>query len=187
MHQFKRNTGLIFKTFLYQLVMSLFGFMMYSSTYKIPFLMVVGQATITIFFLFIMAHQMYQQGAKNCEYDWAHQLTSSPFLGLLFSFLAFLPAILLSGYTLLTPPFAASGTPSAGYAPFLINKTFLQGMYIGIVQYLYPTSATNSAEVLASANNAQCLIHLVSCIPGILSCTIGYFFGYRNFKKEKNH
>lgn len=187
MHQLKRNTGLIFKTFLYQVVMSLFGFMMYSSTYKIPFLMVIGQATVTLFFLFIMAHQTYQSGAKACEFDWAHDLSSSPLFGLIFSLLAFLPTILLSTYTLIYPPFATTGTPSTGYAPFLINKTFLQGMYIGIVQFLHPTSASASPDALAHANNAQCFVHLLSCIPGIISCTFGYFVGYCNFKKEKNH
>ena len=175
MHQLKRNLGLVLKTFLYQIVMSLFGFMMYSAIYKIPFLAVIGQVIITAFFLYIMFHQMYQQGAKACEYDWAHKLTSSPALGFLFALVAFLPAIIL----------ALDGTPTSSYAPFLINKTFLQGMYIGIVQFLFPTSATAGAPAIAAAGNAQCFAHLISCIPGLLSCGIGYAIGYLHFKRNK--
>lgn len=185
MHQLKRNSVLILKTFLYQVVMSLFGFMMYSAIYKIPFLAVIGQGIITVFFLYIMFHQMYQQGAKACEYDWAHKLTSSPALGILFAFVAFLPAIILSAGTVISAPFALDGTPTASYAPFLINKTFLQGMYIGIVQFLFPTSATAGAPAIAAASNAQCFAHLISCIPGLLSCGIGYAIGYLHFKRNK--
>ena len=183
MHQIKRNVGLVFKTFLYQIVMSLFGFMMYSSTYKIPFIMTVGQITITVFFIYIMFHQTYQQGAKNCEYDHAHDLTSSPFLGFLFSFIAFIPALLLSAYTSFFPPFAGEVMQSS-YPAFLINKVFLQGMHVGILQWIFPTG---SADLLQSANamNSQCIAHLICCIPGILAAGAGYWVGYASFKREK--
>ena len=59
MNVFSRNAGLMLKTFLYQVVMSLFGFMMYGATYKIPFLLIVGQATIVLFFFYILTTQMY--------------------------------------------------------------------------------------------------------------------------------
>lgn len=189
MHQFKRNGGLIFKTFLYQVVMSLFGFMMYSSTYKIPLIMTVGQITITIFYLYIMFHQMYQQGAKNCEYDWAHSLSSSPAFGFLFCLIAFLPTILLSAYTCIFPPYASEAMQSS-YPAFLINKVFLQGMHVGFFQWLFPTSSAASVDAAATAANAvsmnaQCFAHLFGCIPGIIACGLGYFFGYEGFKKDK--
>jgi hypothetical protein len=58
-------------------------------------------------------------------------------------------------------------------------------MYVGFVQMIYPTSAKDAVEVLAQAGNAQCLAHLISCIPGILACGLGYLFGHKQFSKDK--
>ena len=190
MYQFQRNAGLVVKTFLYQIVMSLFGIMMYSVTHKNPFLFYLGQGTVILFFLYIMSSQMYQYGAKSCEYDWAHKCTSSPLFGFVFALLAFLPTILSSAWTLITPPFDANGVANAaGYVPFLLNKTFLQGMYIGISQSLYPTVAGGTSEALAAANgmalNSQCLIYLICAIPGILFSGTFYWIGYAGFRKNK--
>lgn len=187
---FSRNYGLILKTFLYQIVMSLFGIMMYLATKSNPLLLIAGQASLIIFFLYIMSTQMYQGGYKAMEYDKGHGTVSSPAMGFLFAFLAFLPTILLSFWTVITPPFDAAGTANAGgYIPFLLNKNFLQGMYIGIVQTLVPTSAGGSSEALAAANaaamNRQCLVYLAGAIPGILASGIGYLVGHLSFSKEK--
>ncbi len=190
MHQFQRNTGLMVKTFLYQIVMSLFGIMMYSVTHKNPFLFYLGQGTVILFFLYIMSSQMYQYGAKSCEYDWAHKCSSSPLLGFVFALIAFLPTLLASAWTLITPPFDLQGVAvPSGYVPFLLNKTFLQGMYIGISQTLYPTVAGGTSQALAAANgvalNSQCLIHLLSSLPGVLFSGVFYWIGYNGFRKNK--
>lgn len=187
---FTRNTGLMLKTFLYQVVMSLFGFMMYGATYKIPLLLVIGQATVIIFFFYIMSSQMYQSGAKQCEYDHGHETNSSPYAGFLFAVIAFLPTILLAILSVLVPPFAEGGASNtAGYISYLCNHTFLQGMYVGITQTIYPTAAGGASEALAAANavaiNARCVIHLFGAIPGILAGGIGYLIGYLNFKRDK--
>lgn len=186
MNLFSRNSGLIVKTFLYQLVMSLFGFMMYSGTYRIPFLFYVGQITVVLFFFYIMSSQMYQGGAKMCEYDRGHDSTSSPFAGFLFAVIAFLPTIILSVISLISPPFATPETTNTlGYVSYTVNHSFQQGMYMGITQLIYPTSAEASKEVLASAINSRCLLHLLGALPGILASGIGYYLGYQNFKKDK--
>lgn len=190
MNLFSRNTGLMIKTLLYQVVMSLFGFMMYGATYKIPFLLLIGQATVILFFFYIMSSQMYQSGAKMCEFDRSHETSSSPAAGFLFALIAFLPTILLAVVSVINPPFAASGdTNTVGYLSYLGNHTFLQGMYVAITQTLYPTSAGGASEALAAANaaaiNSRCLIHLVGAVPGILAGGIGYLLGYLNFKKDK--
>lgn len=187
---FTRNAGLMLKTFLYQIVMSLFGFMMYGATYKIPLLLIIGQATVILFFFYIMFSQTYQSGAKTCEYDHGHNTTSPIAAGFLFAAIAFLPTILLAIFSVIQPPFAESGaTNSVGYISYLCNHTFLQGMYVGITQTLYPTSAGGANEALAAANaaaiNSRCIIHLFGAIPGILASGIGYLIGYMNFKKDK--
>jgi len=187
---FSRNLGLTLKTFLYQIVMSLFGIMMYLATKSNTLLLVAGQASVIIFFLYIMSTQMYQSGYKMCEYDRGHGSTSSPAFGFLFAFLAFLPTILLSAWTLICPPFDGAGAINAGgYVPFLLNKNFLQGMYIGIVQTLFPTTAGGTSEALAAVNgaamNRQCLFYLAGAIPGILASGTGYLIGYLHFSKDK--
>lgn len=190
MNLFSRNAGLILKTFLYQVVMSLFGFMMYGATYKIPFLLIVGQATIFLFFFYILTSQMYRGGAKMCEFDIAHGQATSPAAGFLFALIAFLPTIILAVISICIPPFSDAGaTNTAGYLSYLGNHTFLQGMYVGITQYLFPTAAGGASEALNQANmtaiNSRCLIHLFGAIPGILASGIAYTIGYTGFKKEK--
>lgn len=187
---FSRNASLILKTFLYQIVMSLFGFMMYSSTYKIPLLLVVGQLTVVLFYYYILSSQMVQGGHKMCEYDMAHGTSSSPLFGFVFALIAFLPTIILAVVSVVSPPYLANGaTNTAGYLSYLGNHTFLQGMYVGITQWIYPTSAGTSAEALATLNaqavNARCFIHLFGAVPGILISGGSYLFGYLNFKKGK--
>ena len=190
MNVFSRNAGLTLKTFLYQVVMSLFGFMMYGATYKIPFLLVVGQATIVLFFFYILTTQMYQGGAKMCEYDMAHKGKSSAWAGFCFALIAFSPTILLAVISTLSPPFSPDGaTNSAGYISYLGNHTFLQGMYVGIVQYLFPTSSGGAGEALNQANmasvNSRCYFHLFGALPGILASGVAYLLGYKGFQKEK--
>jgi hypothetical protein len=186
---FSRNYGLIVKTFLYQIVMSLFGFMMYGATYKVPFLLILGQVTVVLFFFYIMASQMYQGGAKMCEYDISHAHTSSPYAGFLLALIAFLPTFLLAAVSLAIPPYAAGGeTNTAGYLSYLCNHTFLQGMYVGITQEIFPTAAGGADTALMQANmaaiNSRCILHLFGAIPGFLIGGIGYLIGYKRFLKS---
>ncbi len=190
MNLFRRNSGLMLKTFLYQVVMSLFGFMMYSSTYRIPFLLVIGQITVIIFFFYIMGSQTFQAGAKSCEYDIGHNTSSSPFAGFLFALISFSPTIILAIISIICPPFIQSDVPNtAGYLSYTCNHVFLQGMYVGITQTLFPTAAGGAADALAAANaaaiNSRCLIHLFGAIPALLASGIGYWIGYRGFSKSK--
>jgi len=192
MISFSRNSGLMVKTFLYQVVMSLFGVMMYGATYKIPFLLVIGQATVVLFYYYIMSSQMYKSGAKMCEYDRGHDSATSPAAGFLFALIAYLPTVLLALVSVLVPPFAQDGaTNTAGYLSYLGNHTFLQGMYIGITQTIYPTMAGGASETLAAANaaaiNSRCIIHLIGAFPGIIACGVGYLLGYQNFKRDKKN
>lgn len=163
--------------------------MMYGATYKIPILLLVGQGTVILFFFYIMASQMYQGGAKMCEYDISHSHSSSPFAGFLFAFLAFLPTLLLAVLSLAVPPYAEGGnTNTAGYLSYLCNHTFLQGMYVGITQKIFPTAAGGADEALMLANaaaiNSRCLLHLVGAIPGFLIGGLSYLVGYKRFSKN---
>ena len=177
---FSRNIGLILKTFLYQIVMSIFGFMIYGATYKNTILLIVGQVTVALFFFYIMVTQMFEKGSKNCEYDRCHGESSSMAAGFLFALIAFLPTIILSVISLIAPPFAADGNilNGGGYVAYLMNKSFLQGMYSGIHQILVPP--VQGTDVL----NGQCLWFLVGAIPGWLICGVSYLIGYRQFKKN---
>jgi hypothetical protein len=190
MNQFSRNSALIFKTFLYQIVMSFFGIMMYTATSFNPLLLGLGQVMVIAFFLYIMSSQSYQMGFKSCEFDRAHNTSTSPYLGFLLAALAFLPTICRSLWTLVFPPFAYSGEAQGiGYVPFLLNKTFLQGMYVTAGQWIFPTEAGGSSEALAIANglalNKQCWIHLIGALPGLVATGISFLIGHKRFSNEK--
>ncbi len=181
MNLFSRNLSLIFKTFLYQIVMSIFGLMMYGATSRIRILLIVGSICVIAFFIYIMFSQMYQQGSKNCEYDIAHQTSSPLFVGFVFALIAFLPTIIASTVSIFMPPFAPDGNvlSEAGYIFYLINKTFLQGMYTSLHNAIVPTVAHTDAL------NAQPMLHLISAIPGIIVCGVAYLVGYLRFRSEK--
>jgi len=190
MNLFSRNMGLTLKTFLYQIVMSLFGFMMYGATYKIPFLLVIGQITVVLFYFYILTTQMYQGGAKASEFDLSHKEKSPALAGFLFALIAFLPTFILAVISVYSQPFTTEGvTNTAGYLSYLGNHTFLQGMYVGITQHLFPTASGGANDALNFANmasiNARCFFHLFGGVPGILASGIAYFIGYRSFRKEK--
>jgi len=181
---------MIFKTFLYQVVMSFFGIMMYTATNSNTLLLVVGQVFVILFFWYIMSSQMYQAGYKTKEYDHAHGTSSSPFLGFFLSFIAFLPTVLMSAWVLIFPPFDSIGQAQGiGYIPFLLNKTFLQGMHISLAQWIYPTSAgglaTSVAIENAAALNSQGIFYLLGSIPGFLASGIGYLVGCLRFQNGK--
>jgi len=182
-----KNKGLMLKTFLYQIVMSFFGIMMFTATSQNQFLLILGQALVILFYYYILFSQSSQYGWKTCERDCAHCTTSSPFFGFFPAIISFLPAILLSLISFLNPPYAADGTAIFA-SPFIINKTFLQGMYIGIAQQLYPTTtivAQTSASENAAALNSQTFLYLFSSIPGILLTGAGYLTGYLRFAAKK--
>ncbi len=190
MNLFSRNAGLILKTFLYQIVMSLFGFMMYGATYKIPFLLVIGQATVILFYFYILITQMYQGGAKASEFDLSHKKNSSALAGFLFALIAFLPTFILAMISVSSQPYTSEGiTNTAGYLSYLGNHTFLQGMYVGITQHIFPTVSGGANDALNFANmasiNARCFLHLFGAIPGILASGLSYLVGYKSFRKEK--
>lgn len=181
MNLFSKNIPLILKTFLYQIVISILGMMMYTAVSRNTALMIIGQISVLLFFFYIMWSQMYQQGAKNAEFSLSHQTPSSPFAGILFALIAFLPTILASLWTIISPPFAPNGEvlSAAGHIPYLLNKCFLMGMYSGIHQTLVPTVQGTDAL------NAQCILHLLSAIPGILVCSVGYAVGHIRFLSNK--
>ena len=111
-------------------------------------------------------------------------------MGFCFALIAFSPTILLAVISTLSPPFSPDGAAnSAGYLSYLGNHTFLQGMYVGITQHFFPTSAGDAGEALNRANmasvNARCYFHLFGAIPGILASGVAYFLGHRGFHKEK--
>ncbi len=163
--------------------------MMYGATYKIPFLLIVGQATVILFFFYIMSSQMYQGGAKMCEYDISHSQKSSPLAGFLLVLIAFLPTFLLAAISLLIPPYTATGdTQTAGYLSYLCNHTFLQGMYVGITQEIFPTSAGGADPALMAKNivaiNSRCILHAFGALPGFLIGGFSYLIGYKRFLKS---
>lgn len=182
MKSIKNHAGLILKTLLYQIVMSLFGMMMYGATSRIRVLSVIGLLAVVLFYFYILISQMYQNGFKTYEKDHSHGEKSSATAGFLFAFIAFLPTILLSLWSTMIPPFLSDGTPvSYSYIPFLINKSFLQGMYILLVQMFFPTGADTAGAVNAIMLNSQSIMYLILAVPGILLCGLGYLLGYRQF------
>ena len=187
MSHIARNRGLILKTFLYQVVMSFFGVMMYLATYRNAALFVIGQTAVILFSFYIFFSQSMQAGSKECEYGFAHkEEKSSPWFGLLPVFLGFLPMIVLSLWNVFLPPYQASGEPGSIFAfgPFELNKVLQQGVFEGIYQVLFPTVSGDSgvAAENAAALNAQARVFPFAFLPGWIAGSAGFAFGWFRFR-----
>ncbi len=186
----KRGRDLIWKTFLYQIVMSFFGVMMYSVTYQNTVLFILGQVAVLGFYGFILVSQTMQKAGRIAEYDHRNAVTTSPLSGFWLSALGFVPTFVLSAITFFLPPFTADGgSNSFALSVFQINKTFQQGMYVGIYQRIFPPAdaslyaASEVGAANAAALNSQTSIMPLAVIPGILLCGFAYLYGYKHFMK----
>lgn len=171
-----RSRGLILKTFLYQLVMSFFGIMMNTATYRNTALLVIGQVMVILFYLYIFFSQSMKAGSKECEYGMGHGVRTCPWAGTLPIFLGFVPMIALSVVSASLPPFTAEGEMSASYLPYVFNNLLQQGVYRGIYQMLYP-----AGDNAGQAANAQALLFPFAFLPGYLAGVSGYALGWYRF------
>ena len=190
MSSWKRGRDLIWKTFLYQIVMSFFGVMMYSVTYQNTVLFILGQIAVLAFYGFILVSQTMQKAGRIAEYDHRNHLKTSPLMGFALCGLGFVPTLFLSLINLIWRPFTETGAANSfALAVFQINKTFQQGMYVGLYQRIFPpvdTSLYAASEVgaaNAAALNAQAGLMPLAVIPGILLCGFAYVYGYKHFLK----
>ncbi|MBQ3865552.1 MAG: hypothetical protein II776_01525 [Clostridia bacterium] len=182
-----RGKGLIFKTFLYQVVMSFFGIMMYTATFRNTALMVIGTVMVIAFYLFIFFRQSMQAGSKECEYGIAHRSNTSPWSGCLLVLLGFLPMIALSVWSVFQPPYLADGSSGAAIVPFTVNKVLQQGVYQGVYQMLWPTVSGDAGvgPANAAALNHQALLFPFAFLPGWIAGSAGYAVGWNRFKMDK--
>ena len=178
-----RSVPLIIKTFLYQLVMSFFGIMMFTATSRNTALMVIGQILVIGFYLYIFFSQSMQAGSKECEYGIGHETKTTPWMGLIPILLGFVPMILLSVWGAIQPPFAPDGSQSASYVPYLLNNLLQQGVYSGNYAHLFP--AGDTAEQAAQAINARALLFTAAFLPGWIAGSLGYIYGWRRFTGSK--
>ncbi len=179
MAQTARSRSLILKTFLYQLVMSFFGIMMYTATQSNTALIVIGQVMVIAFYLYIFFSQSMQAGSKECEYALGHKIKSSPWIGALPILAGFIPMIVLSLWGAVQPPCRADGSYSASYAPYLLNNLLQQGVYQGIYSWLCPVKEAASESI-----NARALLFPAAFLPGWIAGTLGYAFGWYRFKSD---
>ncbi len=186
MNFWKRSADYIGKTFLYQIVMSFFGIMMYEATQFNLVLYIIGTLCVLAFYAYILISQSLQKGAKMAEFDHRNKVDSSPFAGFFLSFAAFLPTIVLSAVSCIAPPYYADGS-GRNVVPYILNRCFLQGMHLGVLQKLFPTTAEGAAAEVAAANaaaaNSQAPYLLLLALPWILLCGLSYLYGYKRFCK----
>jgi len=201
MSVWKRGRDLVWKTFLYQLVMSFFGIMMFGSTSWNAVLSIIGMIASLAFYAYILLSQAAKKGARMAEYDHRNQSPTSPFHGFWLSSLGFLPMAVMSLINKIFPPFEHPFS----YSVFQINRTFQHGMYLSIYDRIFPTAAaeganhesyasflssiaafsqkTDAAAANAAALDAQAGIMIYFILPGILLSGLAYLWGYKNFTK----
>ena len=175
-----RNRGLALKTFLYQLVMSFFGTMMFTATSRNQALLVIGQVMVIAFSLYIFFYQSMQAGSKECEFGIGHGVKTCAWAGILPVFLGFVPMILLSVWGALVPPVNADGGASSSYVPYVINNLLQQGVYQGIYSMAYPIAEGD----LGQATNARALLFPFAFLPGFMAGSAGFAFGWFRFRKD---
>ena len=162
----------IFKMFLYQIAIALFGIALFSPTIKdgLETLNLVTSIFAIIFYLFLIYVLTWEIGAKDRVSVDAKKKTYRPHTGLLLSLIANIPNLLLAFvnmiFTLVNP-----------LASFRVIPTLLHGMYWGVIRNI---TLPIGGEYLALQQIWVTFYLLV--IPAMLTCWLAYFMGFKNIR-----
>lgn len=178
---FQKFKGMAIKTFLYQIVMSFLGFMLFSALSANPFLKILAIIISISFYWYILFSQTSEIGQKISESDIAHKTNTPLWSGFIAAAVSFIPTAIMSIISIISLP----SQNGIGYISFLLNKLLLQGMYIGIAQKIYPTDQQMSAIQNAASLDKQSYLFLIFIIPGILVCGSAFIYGYKKFSQKK--
>lgn len=168
---FKKNLNIILKTLGFNIVLSIFGTMMYMATLNSgKALTFIGTAIMFCCYCYLMYEPLWNLGGKDGV---ANPKRGFPLKGLSIAAIAFSPALICLIICLFIAPtdIQIDGV-TVGYnwtwPLFQIAKLLFGGIYYSLANFFFEKQWS-----------AQVLFLLITNLPGIIACTLGYCLGHR--------
>ncbi len=167
---FNRYSYNIFKMFLFQFAISIFGFALAMTTTAAggDVLTSVVSVFSIIFYLFLIYTMTWEIGAKDKISVEAGKLPYNPYTGLLMSLIANIPNFILALIQTFANVFDGGDTVN-----FVVRviAMFFEGMYWGLMLVI---------KVGDTPLNALWWPYFIITVPALLTSWIAYYFGYKN-------
>ncbi len=184
---FEDGIDTIVKMVVTQLGMTMFGIMVTMAAKIVPqqaetnrnILTLIASLAAIVFYIFLLYVHIWEKGARDKIKIDGGRLEQCKLKGLYISLVANSLNILLGLIMIATYYFCdfVNNTPSIPYQLYGTANDFariIQGMYIGVLNYLFP-NATSTPPVM----------FLVITLPALAISTLGYYLGSENRKITK--
>ncbi len=166
----------IIKMFVNQFAISIFGAVLAMATASAnnDTLSVIVSIFATLFYLFLIYSMTWEIGAKDKISVDVGKKEYRPLTGLYMSLFANIPNFLIAIVYLIAYPSMTTATWAGNMAGISrIASIIIQGMYLGL---------TTSITIMGEQLNRMWWTYLVVIIPSLLTCTLAYYLGHKNFR-----
>lgn len=180
---FERYSYTVFKLFLNQFAIGIFGAVITLALSKIggkdealsDTVMIIASVLATVFYLFLTYTTIWPVGGKDRISADVGKLSTMPMRGVLLSLIANIPGLIIATLYVISEFAGQTGMKLA----MRVATLFLNGMYYGILAGA-PAGAADAAKLL----NYWWMYFLV-ILPAIIVTGVGYYLGTRNFHLTK--
>lgn len=157
----------VVKMFVNQFAIAIFGIALFVATFKdLDTLCLIASAFSVVFYLFLIYMVVWEIGAKDRISVDVGKKVKHVHLGLLLSFIANIPNLILAVICVFLPNLRAI-------------PTLLQGMYWGLIRKIsLPLGA--GGEFIPISDFWP--TYFIIIVPALLTCWLAYYLGYQNFK-----
>ncbi len=189
---FKENSYHIFKMFITQIGMTVFGTVLAFATGRNASFLLLTSVFSALFYLSLLYSMMWEIGAKDKIRVEGHRMEKKPLHGLSLSIYANIPNILL---VLLLIVGYIFGSKAIGIEQewagsiYLISNTVLRlllGMYTGTINYFLPKYETIIDSVIYRGIDLSSFLNpvffLAAILPSLIVCAAGYYFGTKELR-----
>ena len=179
----KEHSYEIFKLFLTQIGIAVFGLVLAFATSSNKILFLFSSIFASIFYCCLLYSEGWEIGSKDMSRVANKRMNYSPFKGVYFALFSnsvnFIFVLIMFISLFLGSVIQIFG--NAYVIVFFIERTIC-AMFMGINQYFSPTNIVDGVEYLVNDTIFQPLFYLVATIPSILSVGLGYFMGVNDKK-----
>ena len=179
----KEHSYEIIKLFLTQIALSIMGLILSFSTNSNPLLYLLSSLFTSVFFWCLLYTEGWELGAKDRSRILNGRMKYNPYKGTIYSLFANIPNFLLIVIMLVS---LALGSFveffGSAYAISYFIERLICAAYMGINNYLAPSTVINEVRYIISDSVFQPLFYLVFVIPSVISVTLGYILGAKDKK-----